>query len=475
MNETKSSHSFSQTLGIYLGESFAEYTMAGKSRRVYLPKEPLKKSLPLFLKSLDLHLNEGEKLRVRVSYGFLERIISFKLGGTLAVLVTDGFEKWADLRESAPWQNSMSNPDLVFPVRERISATGEVVENLELSSLEAIADKLAQMSVKRVAIQFLHSDVNPTHLKLAESFFQSRNYEIFSTSSSDDEVADWRRALLDAGLSGTFEELTRELTEAITSTALEVELEFHSSQGFSYSASDSQSKSRRVETMLSHYELAAKFLRSKVAEQGFYFGIEGFCEINAKQIEKSWNSPWGRISAQHPFYKAMPIQPTSVLEVDGFGDLSFRNQGAGFEPGPICLGRGQSVQWLDLFAEDIQQLGIPGISELILETRSAKLNGTLMSLRKATNHSARDNQALIDNLKKQSIQLLYSRMLGKRRPLIFGPLAPLIISKNPIPQVLLAVNSSASSSVALSTAWPIQTCKDSAFALSQSLVEGSRI
>jgi hypothetical protein len=197
MNETKSSHSFSQTLGIYLGESFAEYSMAGKSRRVYLPKEPLKKSLPLFLKSLELQLNESEKLHVRVSYGFLERILSFKLGGTLAVLVTDGFEKWADLRETAPWQNSMSNPDLVFPVRERISASGEVVENLELSSLEAIADKLAQMSVKRVAIQFLHSDVNPTHLKLAESFFQSRNYEIFSTSSSDDEVADWRRALLD--------------------------------------------------------------------------------------------------------------------------------------------------------------------------------------------------------------------------------------------------------------------------------------
>lgn len=456
----------SQPLGIYIGESFAEFSTAHQSKRVYLPKDPLKKSLPLWLKTLNFNESTTD-LDVRVSYGFLERILSYKLGGTLAVLVTDGFEKWVDLRETAPWQNSMSNPDLLFPIRERISASGEVIESLDLTALEAIGEKLAQLSVKRVSVQFLHSNINRSHQELAENFFQKKGYEIFSPGNGADEAADWRRSLLDAGLSGTFEELTRELVDALNLSGFSYSLQFHSSMGGHYAAgSDSDSagspqnessrnaKTRRVETMLSHYELAAEFLRRQGFRKGFYFGIEGFCEIEADIRESHWNSPWGKISVDHPRFRPMPIQPTSVLDVDRFGDLSFRAQGMGFEPGPICFGRGQSYQWIDLFSEEIKSLEIQSVSDLIVSQPQAKTTGTLMSLRKSAAHNSRDNQALLDFLKQQTLQLLLSRTLLCNESLIFGPLSPLIARSK------ILTRSQYASKVAI----------DSTYALSKSLL-----
>ncbi len=52
---------------------------------------------------------------------------------------------------------------LRFEVRERVSYEGEVLEPLDLSDVEAVADRLAEEGVRSVAVSLLHSYANPDH------------------------------------------------------------------------------------------------------------------------------------------------------------------------------------------------------------------------------------------------------------------------------------------------------------------------
>ena len=52
---------------------------------------------------------------------------------------------------------------LRFEVRERVSYEGEVLEPLDLSDVEAVAERLAEEGVRSVAVSLLHSYANPEH------------------------------------------------------------------------------------------------------------------------------------------------------------------------------------------------------------------------------------------------------------------------------------------------------------------------
>ena len=52
---------------------------------------------------------------------------------------------------------------LRFEVRERVSYEGEVLQPLDLSDVEAVADRLAEEGVRSVAVSLLHSYANPDH------------------------------------------------------------------------------------------------------------------------------------------------------------------------------------------------------------------------------------------------------------------------------------------------------------------------
>ncbi len=52
---------------------------------------------------------------------------------------------------------------LRFEVRERVSYEGEVLEPLDMSDVEAVADRLAEEGVRSVAVSLLHSYANPDH------------------------------------------------------------------------------------------------------------------------------------------------------------------------------------------------------------------------------------------------------------------------------------------------------------------------
>ena len=62
---------------------------------------------------------------------------------------------------------------LRFEVRERVSYEGEVLQPLDLSDVEAVADRLAEEGVRSVAVSLLHSYANPDHeARIAEMLME---------------------------------------------------------------------------------------------------------------------------------------------------------------------------------------------------------------------------------------------------------------------------------------------------------------
>jgi N-methylhydantoinase A len=112
-------------------------------------------------------------------------------GALTALLSTEGFSDVIELRRQArPSLYSLDvlisdplvPPRLRFDVRERISAEGEVITDLDLG--QAI-DGLKAAQVKAVAISFLHSYANPVHEEEVLARVQEALPDVFITRSSD--------------------------------------------------------------------------------------------------------------------------------------------------------------------------------------------------------------------------------------------------------------------------------------------------
>ncbi|MCH8206870.1 MAG: hydantoinase/oxoprolinase family protein [Chloroflexi bacterium] len=93
-------------------------------------------------------------------------------GAKTALVTTEGFRDVLELgRIRTPRLYDLyyrKPPPLVerrlrFEVRERMSFKGEVLEPLDLSDVERVADRIAEEGVKSVAISLLHSYANPDH------------------------------------------------------------------------------------------------------------------------------------------------------------------------------------------------------------------------------------------------------------------------------------------------------------------------
>ena len=129
-------------------------------------------------------LSEGmSELRIgpedvpEVSHGFTvaTNAILERKGEPTALITTAGFRDVLELtRIRTPRLYDLyyqKPPALVeqrlrFDVRERVSFRGEVLLPLEMSDVEAVAERIAEEGIRSVAISLLHSYANPDHEEL---------------------------------------------------------------------------------------------------------------------------------------------------------------------------------------------------------------------------------------------------------------------------------------------------------------------
>ncbi len=75
--------------------------------------------------------------------------------------------------------------ELRFEIPERLGSKGEIVEPLDVSSLEKLSGEIRQLGIESVAIFFMNSYVNPAHEEAAAELLRERLPDVYVTFSTD--------------------------------------------------------------------------------------------------------------------------------------------------------------------------------------------------------------------------------------------------------------------------------------------------
>ena len=144
-------------------------------------------------------------------------------GAQTAFITTKGFRDVIEMRTESRFEQydlNLKLPDPLLPrnrryvVEERISASGDVLIELDVAGCEALAKKLAKANYESIAIGLLHSYVNDSHEKQIADIFrqhmpsvlvslsssvspQMREYERFNTTIANAYIQPLMKAYLD--------------------------------------------------------------------------------------------------------------------------------------------------------------------------------------------------------------------------------------------------------------------------------------
>lgn len=316
-------------------------------KRIYLAQE----SLNIGLKKAWQEIGETPSSIV-ISSRYLEKILDAKLGGSVAQIVTKGFETWPILRQplnpghftvTPKRQEPLASKDLVFGITERVCASSEKLIAVDISELEFINSKLKLMSVKRVCINLLHSQISSNHQKQVAHYFKEQGFEVFAAdrlASSRDEMPAWRKNVINACLSGAFSELVEEIKKSLVDTVCEI--------SFLDSAGDEfLSDKNFISNSLFAWTNLLKKRYADTFDQVLFLGLEGWYLISTKKMSKFWESPWGLIELDSPEMKKLSIQPTQEITSTSWGGLGPGASELGYEPGPISFGRAHRATVFD--------------------------------------------------------------------------------------------------------------------------------
>lgn len=337
---------------VQVGQSFAELGLFQNnslkiSKRIYLPQEPLGNALKKFW------AEHGAVEEIIVNSHFLEKILDAKLGGTVAQIVTGGFETWPILRQpvwpehfslNSKRQAPLASQELIFGISERVSADGKVIQKVKIEELESINEKLKLMSVKRVCVNLLFSTAYPQHQKMVANYFREQGYEVFAYSRSTesvDEMPAWRKNIINACLSGVFTEHLEDIKNSLPDH--EVKISFLGAQGEKFFLE----KENIASSLFAWTYSLAKYY-SGSCDQIIYLGLENWSLISTQATTDRWISPWGHIEIKSPLFHRLKSQPTLELIPGFWGGVDFSESELGYEPGPMSFGRALKPMAYDL-------------------------------------------------------------------------------------------------------------------------------
>ncbi len=115
-------------------------------------------------------------------------------GATVATVATEGFRDILEIayeRRYAQYDINLEKPDLLVPrersltVRERVSATGEVLIELEDGAIDALLVEIDASGADAVAICLMHSYANPMHERRLRDALAERRPDLTVSISSD--------------------------------------------------------------------------------------------------------------------------------------------------------------------------------------------------------------------------------------------------------------------------------------------------
>ncbi len=126
-------------------------------------------------------------------------------GETCVLLTTAGFEDILEIGREMRYDIYdlfMDTPEPLVPrnlrlgVPERVGATGEVVQPLDLERLDQLLRQAVDQGAKSAAVCYLHAFVNPSHERQTRDFIRARYPDLYVSLSSEilPEIREYERA-----------------------------------------------------------------------------------------------------------------------------------------------------------------------------------------------------------------------------------------------------------------------------------------
>jgi hypothetical protein len=356
------------------------------SRRWYVGRGPMNKALTQFLtehNQLPIH----ELLVANKSlFGVLKR----RHGSSVAFLVTAGMENWLAMnrpvRQShftvqAERASSVIDNSLIFGLSERMSPLGKPEKPVETADLEFLAAKLKLHNVEEVAVGLLHSAKNPEHEKIVGQFLRDQGFKVHLSSDltqHENEVARWWAAITNAYLGQRHRETLTELKTALQESGhLTAEVKYLGGEGL-ISPEDA---SAPLGALFGPMFALHKWRQSRNTQALLYLGVEDFWLFDGRWPERQqWRADYGAVGVKYPAHVRVDLQATQLVHKSFWGIVALSRHEGGFEPGPMCLGKGLVPQYLDVLWL-LDRIGeVPGLSERLAEKARGRIEEALTAL-----------------------------------------------------------------------------------------------
>jgi N-methylhydantoinase A len=289
-----------------------------------------------------------------------------RTGARTALLITEGFRDSYEIgRINRPDSYNLffrKHVPLVeralrFEVRERVTATGEVLVPLDEAQVDALCDQLEAAKVEAVAILLLHCYVNPKHEERVKRIVQQRLPRAFVTASHElsQEYREFERCsttVANAYIGPRVSRYVAEIDTHIKDQSFKGAFLLVQSTGGLYQSRQAQTECVRMlesgpaagvvgaQALCRELKLddAVAFdMGGTTAKAGVIYGGEVLTASSA--LVGGYNEA---LPIQIPMVHISEVGTGggSVAAVDASGALRVGPQSAGAEPGPACYGLG---------------------------------------------------------------------------------------------------------------------------------------
>lgn len=374
-------------LSLSWGSTFAELQSESQWVRTTL----LQNSIAQLIKTVQTTEQNSEIKKVFISMSVLRKILTTRLGNSVAQITTSGFEHWVHMRQASEStqfdlmpkrKDPLANPELIFSLNERVGAHGEILSPLQTTELDIIIDSLKQKQIERVCLNLLNSHANPAHQNVAKDYLEKNGFTVFSLrreKTSYEELSEWRRNLLDAALASFLERTKADLDD------LNKNNEHTQSIEFLFLDTENGLRAYRPNNhsgLLFGRELCLQDDKLPVV----YIGPEEWCFIFPEN-QSYWTSPWGRVRLKNPKHSFFQMQPGIEIELraqnqTGAGQIYFGTD-RGMDPGPALWGRSNKLTIFDFLDWPLEMSTIGSIvGNRRTEKTEKKVQDLFLSLKK---------------------------------------------------------------------------------------------
>jgi hypothetical protein len=401
-------------VSVVISQNFIEFYHPTHQLRAYLGLKSVKEAFKEFLN----HLKLNDPVEFVLSCRLTEKILHTKLGGSVAQVVTAGFEDLLHHRQPAFEKHFTLNPtkaealgssDLIFPIHERIASNGDILEALKLEELNNLSMVLKQKKIEKVVLHLLNAHRNPQHWQQTAKHFKENGFTVFGAApqSGENEIPEWRKNLLDACLYGVQTEIELEIKTALQ------ELGLRSSEIKFVRALESDEGACST----NYGWLRALQGLSKVSPNVCYLGLENWCTLNLNESILEQPSPWGPFSVPSCRWKKMKLQPTSELLI-GRNNQAFWSETKSFDPGPMCFGRSLRFMIIDALQASAHWNG-----QWVTATGKSKIDMTIENFCKTLRLDAGDFLTMIRQNIIDGICIEVGLTFSEEKVVVCGPLA----------------------------------------------------